>query len=205
MGYSLTQKGYEIYDIHSKSFFIRRNVVFKDSIFPFLHVQSFGSHHFLVLDLPILDDVSSSQSQSPPSANPIQEEPSPESPPISSSPTPHHESSHSPVYPPLLAPRKSTRVKQSPAWMITFVTSRSFASHFLSYPMSSYVTYSHFSQSYQYAPSVYSSITEPTLFQQTSKDPSWINAMKLEMATLEDNHTWSIVDLPAGKTPIGCK
>uniref|UniRef100_A0A0V0GQA1 Putative ovule protein n=1 Tax=Solanum chacoense TaxID=4108 RepID=A0A0V0GQA1_SOLCH len=29
--------------------------------------------------------------------------------------------------------------------------------------------------------------------------------MKLEIAALEDNHTWSIVDLPAGKTPIGCK
>ncbi|XP_070050893.1 uncharacterized protein [Nicotiana tomentosiformis] len=30
-------------------------------------------------------------------------------------------------------------------------------------------------------------------------------AMKQEVAALEDNKTWSIVDLPPGKTPIGCK
>lgn len=29
--------------------------------------------------------------------------------------------------------------------------------------------------------------------------------MKLEIAALEDNHIWSIVDLPAGKKPIGFK
>lgn len=29
--------------------------------------------------------------------------------------------------------------------------------------------------------------------------------MKLEIQSLCDNNTWEIVDLPAGKTPIGCK
>ncbi|XP_075101245.1 uncharacterized protein LOC142176789 [Nicotiana tabacum] len=33
----------------------------------------------------------------------------------------------------------------------------------------------------------------------------WVEAMKLEITTLEDNHTWSIVDLPTGKKPIGYK
>ena len=52
---------------------------------------------------------------------------------------------------------------------------------------------------------MYSSITEPGSFQQASKDPDWVHAMKLEIAALESNQTWSIVDLPSGKTPIDCR
>ncbi|XP_075098991.1 uncharacterized protein LOC142175883 [Nicotiana tabacum] len=29
--------------------------------------------------------------------------------------------------------------------------------------------------------------------------------MQLDIEALEDNHTWSIVDLPPGKIPIGCR
>lgn len=29
--------------------------------------------------------------------------------------------------------------------------------------------------------------------------------MQLEIAALEHNHTWELVDLPIGKAPIGCK
>lgn len=29
--------------------------------------------------------------------------------------------------------------------------------------------------------------------------------MQLEIVALEDNKTWSVVDLPPGKTPIGCR
>ncbi|XP_019224817.1 PREDICTED: uncharacterized protein LOC109206448 [Nicotiana attenuata] len=36
-------------------------------------------------------------------------------------------------------------------------------------------------------------------------DPKWIKAMQLEIAALEDNHTWTTIDLPQGKVPIGCK
>lgn len=29
--------------------------------------------------------------------------------------------------------------------------------------------------------------------------------MNEELKTLEENHTWNIIDLPLGKKPIGCK
>lgn len=29
--------------------------------------------------------------------------------------------------------------------------------------------------------------------------------MKAEITALEENNTWTLVDLPAGKHPIGCK
>ena len=29
--------------------------------------------------------------------------------------------------------------------------------------------------------------------------------MQYEIQALQDNHTWSLVELPSGKKPIGCK
>lgn len=46
---------------------------------------------------------------------------------------------------------------------------------------------------------------EPQTFKEAAKDTRWIEAMKLEIKALEDNNTWTIVDLPAGKNTVGCK
>jgi hypothetical protein len=47
--------------------------------------------------------------------------------------------------------------------------------------------------------------TEPKTFKQACKTDCWKEAMKSELAALELNRTWSIVELPTGKNPIGCK
>ncbi|XP_070031655.1 uncharacterized mitochondrial protein AtMg00820-like [Nicotiana tomentosiformis] len=73
------------------------------------------------------------------------------------------------------------------------------------YPLSSYVYYEHLTPSYKAALNSYSSIVEPYSYKEAATDPKWIEAIKLEIAALEENNTWSIVDLPKGKTPIGCK
>lgn len=52
---------------------------------------------------------------------------------------------------------------------------------------------------------IYSSIVEPSTFKEETVDLKWIEAMKLEIDELEENNTWSIVDLPKGKVPITCK
>ncbi|CAL1370826.1 unnamed protein product [Linum trigynum] len=46
---------------------------------------------------------------------------------------------------------------------------------------------------------------EPQTYAQASSDPRWNKAIKEEWDALEDNKTWEIVDLPAGKTTIGSK
>ncbi|XP_055826227.1 uncharacterized mitochondrial protein AtMg00820-like [Solanum dulcamara] len=45
----------------------------------------------------------------------------------------------------------------------------------------------------------------PDARREASLDPRWVEAMQLQIASLEDNHTWSVVDLPPNKSPIGCK
>lgn len=48
-------------------------------------------------------------------------------------------------------------------------------------------------------------ISEPNSVHDALMDPAWKQAMDLEMKALLDNDTWSLVDLPLGRKPIGCK
>nr|XP_009597447.1 uncharacterized protein LOC104093413 [Nicotiana tomentosiformis] len=50
MGYSYSQKGYVLYDLHSKGFFVSRDVVFKEYIFPFKNMRSDVPCLFLILE-----------------------------------------------------------------------------------------------------------------------------------------------------------
>ncbi|KAJ0688424.1 putative RNA-directed DNA polymerase [Helianthus annuus] len=47
--------------------------------------------------------------------------------------------------------------------------------------------------------------TEPSCYNEASKDSKWVEAMNLEMEALMRNNTWELVDLPSGRKPIGCK
>lgn len=46
---------------------------------------------------------------------------------------------------------------------------------------------------------------EPKPYEQAILHGCWREAMQKEIAALEENNTWTITDLPTGKTPIGCK
>ncbi|GKF23065.1 ribonuclease H-like domain, reverse transcriptase, RNA-dependent DNA polymerase [Tanacetum coccineum] len=46
---------------------------------------------------------------------------------------------------------------------------------------------------------------EPTSYLTAAKDREWVKAMKVELDAIEKNQTWSLIDLPAGRKPIGLK
>jgi hypothetical protein len=46
---------------------------------------------------------------------------------------------------------------------------------------------------------------EPTSFAEAEHNPSWRKAMMEEMDSIEKNGTWSLVNLPPGRKPIGVK
>jgi hypothetical protein len=46
---------------------------------------------------------------------------------------------------------------------------------------------------------------EHSSFSQVEKEASWRQAMSEELASIEDNNTWDLVDLPTGHKPIGLK
>eukprot|EP00253_Pinus_taeda_P035070 PITA_35070 len=48
-------------------------------------------------------------------------------------------------------------------------------------------------------------IVEPLNYEEASRSDEWRVAMHEEMESIYRNHTWDLVELPEGKTPIGCK
>ena len=73
------------------------------------------------------------------------------------------------------------------------------------YPLHRYVSHSGLSPAYRSFVHNISKLAEPTTYAQASHDPQWVAAMNSEIQALEDNNTWSMVPLPPGQHPIGCK
>ena len=53
--------------------------------------------------------------------------------------------------------------------------------------------------------SALASLQEPQTFHEASSNPLWKQAMKEELDALHKTGTWDLVDLPSGKSAIGCK
>jgi len=77
--------------------------------------------------------------------------------------------------------------------------------HVCVYPLSDVLGYSSLSPKYQAYIAHLSTEYEPNTYKEAVKDPRWIKAMQSEIKALEDNFTWSVVDLPPSKKAIGCK
>ena len=193
MGYPVGMKGYRLYDIQAKQFFISRDVVFLETIFPFHHVidASVLSDPFpdLVLPVPLSVSLSTLPASSP-------------------SPLPTRPSTID--HPPLFIPKKSTSITKPPSYL------RDFHCHLLhhhsypnlpssSYPLSNSLGYDSLSLSHKNFILNVSTHFEPQFYHQAAGFKYWRDAMKSELEAMEDNKTWSIVPLPASRQSIGCK
>lgn len=74
-----------------------------------------------------------------------------------------------------------------------------------SYPISQYISYDNFSSSYKAFLSTIKSHDEPKNFSQTMQSPEWQEPMAQEITASEENNTWTLAPLPAGKKLVGCK
>ena len=76
----------------------------------------------------------------------------------------------------------------------------------LSYDVSNYLDYSHLGPAFKsFVMAINSIASEPVSFHQEVQYPEWRAAMDKEIEALEVTNTWSLVPLPPGKSPIGCK
>ncbi|CAL5428100.1 unnamed protein product [Camellia sinensis] len=73
------------------------------------------------------------------------------------------------------------------------------------YPMSNFVSYHQLSKDCASFVNQLSAVSIPNSVQEALRDPRWKEAMNEEMKSLQKNSTWDIVELPKGKTPVGCR
>ena len=104
---------------------------------------------------------------------------------------------------PLQPSRKSGRSSKPPIWLKDFVSLN--IQKESDYGIQNYISYENISDKYSAYIAAASNHTEPKSYKEAVKDSRWIEAMKSEIEALQSNHTWDLVTLPEGKTPIGCK
>ncbi|MCI30092.1 retrovirus-related pol polyprotein from transposon TNT 1-94, partial [Trifolium medium] len=114
------------------------------------------------------------------------------------------------VAPISLPTRHSTRPSNPPGYLSDYHCYSASSdplklSNNVAHPLSSVLSYNHFSPTYKHYCCSISSTTEPTTFNQANKIDCWRQAMNIELQALAQNQTWTVVDLPPGKVPIGCK
>ncbi|XP_075091639.1 uncharacterized protein LOC142171832 [Nicotiana tabacum] len=224
----MTQKGYRIYNIHTKEFLVNRDVFFKENVFSFQH-PALLPPLFLVLgipqmSLPVVTSIYPPISpfiSSPSSTALIAYAPIANNNPNQTTLATAELESYIVVEPTYAkstdqpsidvnsmeessSPKRSVRPSKPHIWLKDYTTKPHGKANY-SYPLSAHVSYKNVSDSYAKALSSYSAVVEPQFYAEAVKDPKWIEAMKAKISALEDNHTWSIVELPAGKVPIGYK
>ncbi|RVW72252.1 Retrovirus-related Pol polyprotein from transposon RE1 [Vitis vinifera] len=72
-------------------------------------------------------------------------------------------------------------------------------------PIGNYVTYEGLSPSYREFATSLDDTQVPNTIQEAFKISEWKKAVQDEIDALEKNGTWTIIDLPVGKRPVGCK
>ncbi|XP_075640469.1 uncharacterized protein LOC142612235 [Castanea sativa] len=182
LGYPFNVKGYKVFDLASHLVFISRDVTFHESIFPYKSTISTSLPSTApdvplpcTSSLPFDDLLSSSQSITPT--------------PVSSTLDDtilqvHHQIDDDFL---LNVPAAPPEPLADP-----IPTRQSSRAH----KKPSYLLDYHCNM-------VTSSPTAPVL--QSVNDPKWQEAMAAEIAALEANNTWTLITLPVGKKPIGCK
>ena len=225
LGFKEGMKGFILYDLLSHQIFVSRNAIFFESYFPFHTSTSVSStspfihpdNSALVFDnvsLPsnsqVFDSVPASPAHISASDSPVTH--SPTSPVLITTPISDSSSSSSPITTPIQPTRHSTRICHRPSHLDDFHCSFSSSSNHYSgidthvpHSLSNVLSYNKCSPSYHNFCLAVTTTPEPKTFLQAFKHDCWKKAMQAELDALAMNKTWSIVDLPEGKTPIDCK
>ncbi|XP_075112628.1 uncharacterized protein LOC107785721 [Nicotiana tabacum] len=177
MGYSTTQKDYRLYDLTTRTFFISRDVSFRENEFPFRKItqHSFTTNDFGSSFLETID-VQGQPGGLPTGSNLEESFQVPATADIGNS---------SPVE--YGSIRVSTETSTTENLEGPSVSNENHDAVVLE------------------SVEVFSVLKEPYNFKEAVEDERWITAMEQEIQALEDNKTWEVIDLPPGKTPIGSK
>lgn len=192
MGYSTTQKGNVLLDITNNSFFVNRDVIFKEDIFPFVNSNDLHQSVFLDTTSKLLEsdcwfqnnvEIGPAVSNNPTVGNQLDNifqnldglesievsgevlQPDMQAVVQTEQIQPEHTEQPMEI-------RKSDRSKKPPVWMKDFVSLNIHDSS--DYGIDKYLNYDKLSSKYQAYIAVLSSATKPKSYSEALKDPRWI-------------------------------
>ncbi|CAE5963143.1 unnamed protein product [Arabidopsis arenosa] len=197
LGYPSGYKGYKVLNLETHSISISRNVIFHEDIFPFQSLELSSNTLDLfssnILPLPI-PDTSSIHSPIPFPSEVLSDNSNSS---IDSEVTISVNGNR---------PKRNTRV---PSYLNDYhcnlVNHISNDSGNTSHPLQSVLDYSRLNDHYQQFILNISSESEPKNFQEAVKSEKWHAPMNEELQTCVNTGTFSVVSLPEGKQPIGCR
>lgn len=233
-GYPLGQKGYRVYDLETGKFFTSRDVIFHEHIFSFSTSPPENQSDHPILPIPFDSDGLSLtiNPQTTPATPHIPQTIQPNSIPSDANPldiathdTSQNNNTSFTDSPPQTEPtpilsqneiplRRSTRTTRIPAHLQDYKVNHtilltpgviSSSTSSTKHPLNRYISYSNISSAYRTFVHNISHMVEPDTYEQASQDPKWVEAMQAELKALEENNTWTMVPLPPGYKPIGCK
>ena len=214
VGYPLDQRGWRLYDLDTRQFFVSRDVTFYESVFPFADPPTPSPASAPDVPSPAqFDDVIPSLTQSDVRGSDISLSTdsvpsavveSAGAPQVSISPPAASELPS--VDPP--ATRSSIRARQPNVRLTDYVctaTQSISPSPGTPYSLSSVLSVDRFSPRHIGFIAALQTHVEPSSYSEAAKHSHWQQAMQAEIDALQRNHTWDITHLPSGKRPIGCK
>ena len=190
LGFPRSQKGYKCFSPSLNRHFISADVTFDESSFYFSHLSSSSVPPPPTVDIPIVcDPLDSHSPQDRPSTPPLQvysrrnrlPHDSPPVPPPVSPPAPANESDLP------IALRKGIRSTRNPS------------------PHYTVLSYHRLSPSFYTCLSSISSVSIPKSVGDALTHPGWRQAMLDELSALQKSGTWELVQLPSGKSVVGCR
>ncbi|XP_070037098.1 uncharacterized mitochondrial protein AtMg00820-like [Nicotiana tomentosiformis] len=99
--------------------------------------------------------------------------------------------------------KKSTRTSKQPIWMKDYVVQSGKTCN--KHPISNHLSYDKITPTYHSYLAKFSTLIKPQTFKEAVKDERWVEYMKQEIKTLEENKTWEVVTLPKGKNIVDSK
>ncbi|KAM2882470.1 hypothetical protein COP2_015447 [Malus domestica] len=196
MGYSSSQKGYKCYNPHTGKLVVSRDVRFDEHV-PFFNNHSPNSSQgeslMDIFPLPTLAEI---HTDTPP-YHPISDHPVDE---MVSEDIPRAPAPVVATQPIVAAPKRNPTRDRNPHRRL-----QEYITYSARHPISEALTYHKLSASHASFLSQLANNVEPKNFQEAVCMPVWRDAMHDELKALNENKTWSVVDLPKGKKAVGSR
>uniref|UniRef100_M1ANG9 Integrase catalytic domain-containing protein n=1 Tax=Solanum tuberosum TaxID=4113 RepID=M1ANG9_SOLTU len=214
LGYPFGSKGYKVLSLATKKIHISRDVVFKESIFPFNVLPDVSSFPSVLHSVPFIDivhpNIESQLVQHVENTVIDASDTLPHTSPnhVTDSPTTIHSSNPEPT-----VSCRPSRPHKLPTYLHDYVLPRPMTKPLQNSNIS---LNSVFSKHQHIPPEVLalesqslvrnvSNDDEPSSYGEAAMNPAWQHAMTQEFEALHTNHTWDLVNLPNGKKAIGCR